>query len=70
MTDKEQSPQWGKMNNSEFVDYTRTMMEKVFQHIVDDLDNWDAVEIQKQYSTPAKFAQVVLDDAKADEALR
>lgn len=71
MTDEKQenTPQWGKMDDLEFVDFTRTMMEKVCKHITDSVEDVDAAEMQAEYSTPVKFAQDIISLTIASEVL-
>ena len=68
-TKQKQTPQWGKMDDLEFIDFTRTMMEKVCQHMTDSVEDVDAAEIQSDYSTPVKFAQSIIHDTIASEVL-
>lgn len=68
-TKQKQTPQWGKMDDLEFIDFTRTMMEKVCQHMTDSVEDVDAAEIQSDYSMPVKFAQSIICDTIASEVL-
>ena len=58
------------MDDLEFIDFTRTMMEKVCQHMTDSVEDVDAAEIQSDYSTPVKFAQSIIHDTIASEVLK
>ena len=57
------------MNDLEFIDFTRTMMEKVCQHMTDSVQDVDAAQMQADCSTPVEFAQEIIDMTLAEEIL-
>ena len=60
---------WGKMDDLEFIEFTRTMMEKICQHMADSVEDVDAAQIQTDCSTPVEFAQGIIDGTLAEEIL-
>lgn len=60
---------WGRMDDTKFVEFTRTMMEKICKEIIEKVEDVDPKEVQEDYDSPAEFAEDILEDAIVKELL-